>query len=106
MPPWSALDWPSRWSPSRGGRGGTSRDRCWATIVWSCGSIRSAQVRCRSTWLLGWRMPDRVLAITGGAGRIATGLRPFFRDRYKLRLADVRQPRDVLPDAEEFMQAD
>jgi nucleoside-diphosphate-sugar epimerase len=50
-------------------------------------------------------MPDRLLAITGGAGRIATAIRPFLRERYRLRLADVRGATDLLP-TEEFVEAD
>lgn len=51
-------------------------------------------------------MPDRVLAITGGAGRIGTALRPLLRDQYRLRLADVREATDLLAGTEEFVQAD
>ena len=51
-------------------------------------------------------MPDRLLAITGGAGRIATALRPFLRQRYRLRLADVREATDLVMPTEEFVQAD
>jgi uronate dehydrogenase len=32
------------------------------------------------------------LAITGGAGRIGTALRPLLREDYALRLLDVREP--------------
>jgi NAD+ dependent glucose-6-phosphate dehydrogenase len=38
-----------------------------------------------------------ILTITGGAGRIGTALLPFFRDRYRVRVADIRQP-EVPPD--------
>jgi NAD+ dependent glucose-6-phosphate dehydrogenase len=44
-----------------------------------------------------------LLAITGGAGRIATALRPLLRDRYRLRMADIR-PVLSLQDGEEAMQ--
>jgi len=33
-----------------------------------------------------------VVAITGGAGRIATAIRPVLREHYKIRLLDVREP--------------
>jgi nucleoside-diphosphate-sugar epimerase len=32
-----------------------------------------------------------ILTITGGAGRIGTALLPFLRDRYRVRVADMRQ---------------
>ena len=51
-------------------------------------------------------MPDRLLAITGGAGRIATAVRPILRDAYRLRLADIREAADVVADVEEFIPAD
>jgi nucleoside-diphosphate-sugar epimerase len=45
------------------------------------------------------------LLITGGAGRIATALRPLLRPRFSLRLADLRPPaEDAAPD--DFVQAD
>ena len=47
----------------------------------------------------------KLLAITGGAGRIATAIRPFLRDRYRLRLADLR-PAQNLQDGEEALTAD
>jgi len=54
-------------------------------------------------------MPERLLAITGGAGRIATAIRPILRERYRLRLADVR-PADGIgnldPSVEEYIEAD
>lgn len=50
-------------------------------------------------------MPDRLLAITGGAGRIATALRPLLRERYRIRLADIVDAPEVL-DSEEFLRAD
>jgi NAD+ dependent glucose-6-phosphate dehydrogenase len=49
--------------------------------------------------------PKKLLAITGGAGRIATAIRPLMRDRYRLRLADVR-PVAGLQEGEESLQAD
>jgi len=33
-----------------------------------------------------------LVAITGGAGRIATAIRPVLREHYQLRLLDVREP--------------
>lgn len=46
------------------------------------------------------------LLITGGAGRIATALRPLLRPAYSLRLVDVRAlPEDVV-EGEDFVQAD
>jgi nucleoside-diphosphate-sugar epimerase len=33
-----------------------------------------------------------LLTITGGAGRIGSALLPFLRDRYRVRLADIRPP--------------
>jgi nucleoside-diphosphate-sugar epimerase len=50
-------------------------------------------------------MPDRLLAITGGAGRIATAIRPVLREHYRLRLADLRDATDLQP-GEESMIAD
>src|SRR5947208_3052862 len=44
--------------------------------------------------------------ITGGAGRIATAIRPLLRPTYRLRLADVKDPPEALTDAEEFVRAD
>jgi nucleoside-diphosphate-sugar epimerase len=50
-------------------------------------------------------MPDRLLAITGGGGRIATALRPLLREHYRIRLLDVREPPTAL-DGDEFLQLD
>ncbi len=50
-------------------------------------------------------MPDKLLTITGGAGRIATALRPLLRAHYRIRLLDVREPPTAL-DTDEFVQAD
>jgi NAD+ dependent glucose-6-phosphate dehydrogenase len=33
-----------------------------------------------------------VVAVTGGAGRIATAIRPVLREHYQIRLVDVREP--------------
>jgi nucleoside-diphosphate-sugar epimerase len=49
--------------------------------------------------------PKKLLAITGGAGRIGTALRPLLRDRYRLRLADIR-PVAGLQEGEEALEAD
>jgi NAD+ dependent glucose-6-phosphate dehydrogenase len=46
------------------------------------------------------------LAITGGAGRIGTALRPLLREDYALRLLDVREPTQPPVDREEFLQVD
>jgi nucleoside-diphosphate-sugar epimerase len=47
----------------------------------------------------------RLLAITGGAGLIGTTMRPFLRERYRLRLIDIRPVAD-LQDSEEAVEAD
>jgi nucleoside-diphosphate-sugar epimerase len=48
----------------------------------------------------------KLLAITGGSGRIGTALRPLLRERYRLRLLDVREPSTALAADEEFQQID
>jgi nucleoside-diphosphate-sugar epimerase len=48
-------------------------------------------------------MPQKLLLITGGAGRIGTALRPLLRPTYRLRLTDLRAPER--PDDDEFVQA-
>jgi NAD+ dependent glucose-6-phosphate dehydrogenase len=50
-------------------------------------------------------MPDRLLAITGGSGRIATAIRPLLREHYRIRLLDLREPPTAL-DGDEFVKAD
>ena len=51
-------------------------------------------------------MPDnKLLVITGAAGRIGSAMRPFLRDRYTLRLVDT-QPITNLHPAEESHTAD
>jgi len=50
-------------------------------------------------------MPDRLLAITGGGGRIATAIRPLLREQYRLRLLDLREPPTAL-EGDEFVTAD
>src|SRR5438552_439911 len=50
-------------------------------------------------------MPDQTLAITGGGGRIATALRPLLRERYRIRLLDVREPPAGV-DGDEYLQID
>ena len=47
----------------------------------------------------------QVLAITGGAGRIATALRPLLREHYRLRLLDIRSAPDAMHD-DEYRQLD
>jgi nucleoside-diphosphate-sugar epimerase len=48
----------------------------------------------------------KLVAITGGAGRIGTALRPLLREHYRLRLLDVRRPTTELVGSEEFQTAD
>jgi nucleoside-diphosphate-sugar epimerase len=49
----------------------------------------------------------KILAITGGSGRIGSAVRPFLRERYRLRLVDVRPaPQPVLEGAEDFVETD
>src|SRR5712691_13231831 len=50
-------------------------------------------------------MPEPLLAITGGGGRIATAIRPLLREHYHIRLLDVREPPSAL-DGDEFVKAD
>jgi nucleoside-diphosphate-sugar epimerase len=50
-------------------------------------------------------MPDQLLTITGGAGRVARGIRPFLREHYRLRLADIKPAADM-DASEEFVEAD
>lgn len=47
-----------------------------------------------------------VVAITGGSGRIATAIRPYLREHYRLRLLDVRAPSADLTAEEEFHALD
>src|SRR5215813_7950270 len=50
--------------------------------------------------------PSRpLLAITGGAGRIGTALRPLLLPRFRLRLADLKPVSDLQP-GEESLEAD
>jgi len=50
-------------------------------------------------------MPERLLAITGGGGRIATAIRPLLRAQYRIRLLDLHEPPTAL-DGDEFVNAD
>jgi nucleoside-diphosphate-sugar epimerase len=50
-------------------------------------------------------MPQELLTITGGAGRIATALTPLLRDRYRIRLTDRREPPAGL-ECDEFVLGD
>ena len=50
-------------------------------------------------------MPDRLLLITGGAGRIATALRPLLREHFRLRLVDIRDAPAQL-DGDEYLKLD
>lgn len=47
----------------------------------------------------------KYVLITGAAGLIGTGLRENFKGRYKLRLTDIKEPKDLTED-EEFVAAD
>lgn len=49
---------------------------------------------------------SKLLAITGGAGRIGTALRPFLREHYRLRLLDLLEPGGDLQEGEEFQRLD
>jgi nucleoside-diphosphate-sugar epimerase len=49
---------------------------------------------------------NKLVVITGGAGRIATAIRPILRGRYRLRLVDVQAPAEPAGDGEEFVEAD
>jgi len=49
-------------------------------------------------------MPQKLVLITGGAGRIGTAMRPLLRSTYRLRLTDIRPPAETGDD--EFIQAD
>lgn len=48
----------------------------------------------------------KLVVITGGAGRIATALRPLLRSTYRLRLVDVRALAEPSGDGEELVLAD
>ena len=50
-------------------------------------------------------MPERLLVITGGGGRIATAIRPLLREQYRILLLDVREPPTAL-DGDEFIKSD
>ena len=50
-------------------------------------------------------MPDKLLLITGGAGNIATAVRPLLREQYRIRLVDVREAPSKL-DGDEYLQLD
>jgi nucleoside-diphosphate-sugar epimerase len=50
-------------------------------------------------------LPDRLLVITGGAGRIGTAIRPLIREHYRLRLADLIEPPADLG-GDEYVQGD
>jgi nucleoside-diphosphate-sugar epimerase len=47
-----------------------------------------------------------LLAITGGAGRIGTALRPHLREQYRLRLLDVQASPEALAPGEEYQHLD
>jgi nucleoside-diphosphate-sugar epimerase len=49
---------------------------------------------------------QKLLAITGGAGRIGTALRPLLRSHYRLRLIDVRTLPESPVEGEEAVEAD
>src|SRR5438045_1459765 len=50
-------------------------------------------------------MPQRLLTITGGSGRIGTALTPLLREQYRVRLADQREPHGGAA-PEEYVRAD
>src|SRR5438132_8200964 len=50
-------------------------------------------------------MPDKLLAITGGAGNVATAIRPLLREHFRIRLVDVRDTPANL-DGDEYLQLD
>ncbi|MDQ6672968.1 MAG: NAD(P)-dependent oxidoreductase [Chloroflexota bacterium] len=49
---------------------------------------------------------NKLVVITGGAGRVGTAMRPFLRPKYRLRLVDVKAPAEAPIEGEEFVQAD
>lgn len=51
-------------------------------------------------------MAQKLLAITGGAGRIGTSLRPLLRANYRLRLVDIKPLAEAPVEGEEAIQAD
>jgi nucleoside-diphosphate-sugar epimerase len=48
----------------------------------------------------------KLLAITGGCGRIGTALRPLLRDTFRLRLVDIHEPPAGLGPDEDFRHVD
>jgi NAD+ dependent glucose-6-phosphate dehydrogenase len=50
-------------------------------------------------------LPDQLLVITGGAGRIGTAIRPLLREHYRLRLVDLLEPPTDLG-SDELVQGD
>jgi NAD+ dependent glucose-6-phosphate dehydrogenase len=51
-------------------------------------------------------MPAELLTITGGSGRIGAALAPLLRDRYQIRLMDLREPESQLLSQDEFLRGD
>jgi hypothetical protein len=47
----------------------------------------------------------KLVVITGGAGRIATAMRPLLRSTYRLRMVDIQPPPEAPIEGEEFVQA-
>src|SRR5262245_27854087 len=50
-------------------------------------------------------MRMKTVLVTGAAGKISGALRPFLRDKYRLRLSDLRPVSDLDAD-EEYVSAD
>src|SRR5207302_10444114 len=72
---------------------------------WRPRNLRVPAARSRFIRGSGRRLPDRLLVITGGGGRIGTALRPLLREHSRLRLVDVRElPRDL--DGDEYVHSD
>ena len=66
--------------------------------------MASSAVRETAARLVACQKLTRIL-LTGAAGRVATLLRPLLRERYALRLCDVR-PVEAITTEEEFVQGD
>jgi NAD+ dependent glucose-6-phosphate dehydrogenase len=51
-------------------------------------------------------MPDQLLTITGGTGRIGTALLPLLRERYRIRQVDLREPQASPDEGYEYLPLD